>query len=151
MKVLWPFFLMVAYLVLVSVVSILAFRNRSIQKAWVSAALWSLLFALICSPGRFGVGPEGEGTVVLPAPLALAVYLSIVAFGREQLTWSAVLYVARTCLVPFGVFWASSFLLILGAIIGTKKLKSDDQMPNLAIPADRDPRERGSRPLNSNR
>ena len=151
MKVLWPFFLMAAYLVLISVVSILAFRNRSNHKPWVSAALWSLLFALICSPGKFGVGPEGEGTVVLPAPLALAVYLSIVAFGREQLTWSAAVYVAKTCLVPFGIFWVSSFLLLLGGIMGTKKLKNDDQMPNPAIPGDRDPRERGSRPLNSNR
>ena len=151
MKVLWPFFLMVAYLVLVSVVSILAFRNRSIRKEWLSAALWSPLFALIFSPGKFGVGPEGEGTVILPAPLALGVYLSIVAFGREQLTSSAMLYVARTCLVPFAIFWVSSFLLFFGGIIGAKKLKNDDQMPNPGVPGDRDPRERGSRPLNTDR
>jgi hypothetical protein len=30
-------------------------------------------------------------------------------------------------------------------------LNSGQHLPNLAIPADRDPRERGSRPLNSNR
>ena len=108
--VIWPCVLIVVYLLLVAALSILASQNRSMRPKWLTALLWSLLFALIFSPGRWMVGPEGEGALLLPAPFAMAVYVAMLSFGREHVTLSGVIYAAKTFVTPFAICWGACFL-----------------------------------------
>ena len=105
------FYLIVAYLLLISATTIFAYTSRSRRNKWLAPALWSFLLPLVFSPRQWSFGTEGDGVLILPAPLALAACFVSMAFGREHLTFLRILQAAKVLLVPFVLTGVACFVL----------------------------------------